>query len=159
MLAKFHATFGHGKRRTRFTKIFSETFGPETVASDAPASHPGGEERVLERGIYERILSFVNSLPGTRFASHYDALQDCLPLLPDTAQFVSRIEHLGIGFATRRRAGLQNSFVLFRKPGLDADEVFAGQIESIFYHSRRQDDSEAIKTIAEPFFLIDEYCK
>lgn len=155
MVARFQAAFGHGTHRPRFTDVLAESFGTETATDpEEPSAHPGSEEGNLPPDLYHQLLSSINSSSQICFASLHakDSHQD-QPFLPDTVEFVSRLTHFDVTYATRRRRGLWNSFILFRTSASDPGTIAAGQISSIFYHTRREGD----KVITEPFFLVNKY--
>ena len=154
MVTKFQAAFGHGRHRSRFRDVLLESFDTAFAEDDPQTAplHPGSQEKSLLRDLYDQLLSFIDPVQ-TRFTSLHDTLTSDLPFLPDRAEFVSRITYLGVTYATRRRRGLRTSFSLFRKPGPQCSEVVAGQIDSIFYHTRQEGDT----VITEPFFLVDKY--
>ncbi|PIL33265.1 hypothetical protein GSI_04715 [Ganoderma sinense ZZ0214-1] len=160
MVAAFQAAFGHGTHRPRFTNVLAESFGTESVTDpETPSRHPGSEETSLPPGLYEKLRSSINNSSQVHFASlsnNVDAgTSDDRPFLPDAVEFISRLTHLGVTYATRRRRGLRNSFILFRMPDSDSSAVVAGQIDSIFYHTRREGGT----VITEPFFLVDKFAQ
>ncbi|KAI1790683.1 hypothetical protein LXA43DRAFT_890611 [Ganoderma leucocontextum] len=155
MVVKFHAAFGHGTHRPRFTNVLTEPFSTDAETDpQIPSNYPGSEEKKLPHDVYQRLLSYVNSSSPACFASLYtDTSASSWPFLPDTAEFVSRVTHLGVAYATRRRKGLRSSFVLFRPAGSTSNLIVAGQIDSIFHHTRMEGE----KHITETFVLVDEY--
>nr|VWO94125.1 Immunoglobulin G-binding protein A (IgG-binding protein A) (Staphylococcal protein A) (SpA) [Ganoderma boninense] len=156
MVSRFQDVFGHGAHRPRFTNVLTEPFGTAAETnpgSDAPSYLPAREERTLPRNVYDQLLSHVHSSSQFRFTSLHNIHASNHPFLPDRAEFVSRITHAGAAYATRRRKGLRSSFILFRDAHSGSTNIVAGQIDSIFYHTRREGEV----TITEPFFLVDEY--
>lgn len=139
MVAKFQGVFRHGVHRHRFSDALVEPFGVEAApnaGAQTPSSNSrGGEEKNFSSTVYLQLLSYVNSVSQTHFSPLHNASSSNNPFLPDTGEFVSRVTHLGVSYATYRRKGLQSSFILFRMPGAGPGDVVAGQIDSIFYHT------------------------
>ena len=159
MVAQFQAAFGHGAHRSRFVNVLTEPLDTETETEpQVPSTFPGSEEKSLPHDVYQQLLRYVNSSSCVQFASLHDDSAGSTskqPFLPDTADFVSRTNHLDVAYATRRRRGLRYSFILFRIPGSGSNQVVAGQIDSIFHHTRLEGETP----MTETFFLVDEYAQ
>ncbi|PIL24708.1 hypothetical protein GSI_12594 [Ganoderma sinense ZZ0214-1] len=107
------------------------------------------EER-LPPPVYSQLVTLLSS-PMTHFSSGHGSLPDH-PILNDSANYVSRVEHRGVSFATRR-SGLRDSFIVFDNASPDQRFPRAGQITDIFLHVR----IEREQSIAEYFLIVDEY--
>ncbi|KAI0370445.1 hypothetical protein BV20DRAFT_1035911 [Pilatotrama ljubarskyi] len=151
MLKAFDTAFSDTLRGTRVTDVLNAA----TLCQPA-FSYDDAKETTLPNSLYHAVLTLVNSLPATlsstQFRSARSRRDKDLPRLPTNAQFVQRLTHNGVSFATRHSSA-RNSFVLFRTTQNQRAHVAAGQVSQIFYHRRLEDG----RITTEPFVVVDEY--
>ncbi|KAI1784022.1 hypothetical protein LXA43DRAFT_902409 [Ganoderma leucocontextum] len=118
-----------------------------------PVSYDDKREVLLPRDVYDGILMRV-STPTAPFASMYSSTRTRTPRLYGRAVEVTSHTHNGVTFATAK-AQLRNSFIVFEHPSSASGPHFpgAGQISSIFLHSRATEAGRLI----EPMFIVDVY--
>lgn len=108
----------------------------------------------LDRDAYD---AFVRSVArgSAAYTSFYSTTDDCRIRLSPLVRFTPRIELSGLLYGTRA-SNIRNSFICFRDATApDPLLVRAGQITSIFLHSRT--DASNSQRVVEPFFIVDEY--
>ena len=107
------------------------------------------KQKVLPPLVYKKLVTLLSSAT-TSFSSEHESHHG-LPILNDKVNYVPRVEHGGVSFATRH-SGLRDSFILFdTSPGQRFPA--AGQITDIFLHTRTEHGEPTI----EYFLVVEEY--
>lgn len=141
------STFSSGTRIGDF-----EPYGITSSQSSSMAYSEEKEEE-LPQAVYSKLVTLLSS-STVPFSSTHSSVHPH-PILNNQVNYVSRIQHGGVTFATRRSA-MRDSFIVFDESSLGhSSQTFprAGQITDIFLHGRAENGNP----IFEYFAIIEEY--
>ncbi|KAJ3554676.1 hypothetical protein NM688_g2988 [Phlebia brevispora] len=142
MVTTYHAAFGNTLRGI-FTGAAQE---------HAPFEYNPRAECTLDKPIYVALLEKLNFSGNATYFSCFTPLPGAFGVtLNDQAQFVKTVvlEDTGLIFSTSKRS-CRNSFVLFKD---EHGAQWPGQINSIFYHRRVDQESQSL--VVEPFYVVN----
>ncbi|KAI0653713.1 hypothetical protein C8Q70DRAFT_1048312 [Cubamyces menziesii] len=141
-------------RGTRLADFYAQHSrdSDEAIAPQLP-THQLDEHRLetMPRDHYQSLFEHIVSLDGPIFAPMLADVEDRRPRLPDTAQYLTAIQHQGLTYSTCKSA-YGNSLVLFRSPDRQ-DHHAAGRICDILLHGR---DTGANTTV-DAFVVLEEF--
>ncbi|KAH9829722.1 uncharacterized protein C8Q71DRAFT_717903 [Rhodofomes roseus] len=155
VLNAFKNVYQDAARGTRVIDVLGALpgYGEDVSYKDIYA---GLSDAKLDRVIYNTLVDVMNCAGrNTDFASFYSPIGDRRMRLSPLVRFVSKLDLSGVTYGTRD-SNIRNSFICFlSKTSADRTLVRAGQISSIFLHSRNDPESNA--RVVEPFFIVDQY--
>ncbi|PIL33820.1 hypothetical protein GSI_04445 [Ganoderma sinense ZZ0214-1] len=130
-------------------------FQPYELTSGRPcvADYNEKKEEALPPAVYSKLVTLLSS-PTAPFSSTHSPVR-LHPILNDQVNYVPRVQHGGVTFATRR-SGMRDSFIVFDGSSQgDPSRTFprAGQITDIFLHGRTENGNP----ILQYFAVVEEY--
>lgn len=149
-VSAFTSAFKDATRGTRYTDIVSFL-----SASDNSYQYNEKRQTTIPRNLYDQLYALVYPTPHPgkdQLRSAYDVTFGVSPVLPSAGDFVDSVTRGGITYSTFQ-GGKRNSYVTFTMPHTDSTQEFAGRIESILYHCRREGTTLKI----EPFVVVRQY--
>ena len=147
MVLAYRTAFQDALRGTRVADAASLGHKESTMASMISTYNPKKVE-LLPRAAYDVLMQWMPD----HFASFYAPQDDPRARISRQVQRVTDILHGGLEYATPKRSA-RNSYILFNDASNTASTPRAGQIASIFLHSRLEQDSEIISAFIE----VDAY--
>lgn len=151
MIHAFRDAFNRRGKGTHAMTILSSFTDSAEESSHRRTTHTAD----LPVHIYVKLLALVNNTWTTTFASIHEGAIGSDRYLSDEAEYTRSIDHEGVTYATPARRGERNSFILIARTTEGRRQVVAAQISDIFYHARRNSDSD--EHITEPFIVAKTF--